>query len=231
MNKLAVMQPYFFPYLGYFQLVRAADTFVFYDDVNFIKNGWINRNRILIDGAPHYLTVQLKNASSFSPINRVEFTDNRGKLLKTIQQAYQKAPFFGQAWPVVEDCLRSDTTLIGELAMRSVTKVSHYLGIDTSFQASSSHAAATKGLEKTGRLVEICRLNGATDYINPIGGRSLYRKEDFAGNGIRLSFIRSKDVRYRQNCPQFVPDLSIIDVIMFNSREAIGRMLNEHELI
>lgn len=125
------MQPYFFPYIGYFQLIQAADKFVFYDDVNFIKNGWINRNRILLNSQPAYITVQLKGASSFKQINHVEFTDNREKIRKTIEQAYKKAPYFDSAWPVINECLAFKTNLISELAIHSVIQVSKYLGIST----------------------------------------------------------------------------------------------------
>jgi WbqC-like protein family. len=229
--KLAIMQPYFFPYIGYFQLIRAVDKFVFYDDVNFIKNGWINRNRILLNNQAIYITVQLKGASSFKQINFVEFTDNREKLKKTIEQAYKKAPYFNSVWAVINDSLDFKTSLISELAIHSVVQVSKYLNLDTIFETSSIHYPETKSLKKAERLKEICRINGASGYINPIGGTELYGKEEFTTLGIDLCFINYKDIKYVQGKNEFVPSLSIIDVMMFNSPEEINRMLNQYELI
>ena len=154
---IAIMQPYFFPYIGYFQLIRAVDKFVFYDDVNFIKNGWINRNRILLTGQVAYITVQLKNASSFKQINCVEFNDNREKLKKTIEQEYKKAPYFNFAWPIIKDCLDLKTNLICELAIHSVVQVAKYLKINTLFETSSTHYAETKNLGRKERIKEICK--------------------------------------------------------------------------
>ena len=230
-KKLAIMQPYFFPYVGYFQLIRAVDKFVFYDDVNFIKNGWINRNRILLNSRAVYITVQLRDASSFKQINCVEFADNRGKLKKTIEQAYKQAPYFNSVWPVINGCLDLKTNFICELAIHSVIQVSKYLNINTLFETSSIHYAGTKKLERSERLKEICRINNASQYINPIGGVELYGKDDFAPIGVNLCFIKSKDIRYAQNKNEFVPLLSIIDVMMFNSVQDISEMLNNYELI
>jgi len=229
--KLAVMQPYFFPYIGYFQLIRAVDKFVFYDDVNFIKKGWINRNRILLNNQAAYITVQLKGASHFKQINCVEFTDNRGKLKKTIEQAYKKAPHFNSVWPVINDCLDLKTNFISELAIHSVVQVSNYLNLNTLFETSSIHYPGTKNLKRAERLKEICRNNNASQYINPIGGTELYGKDDFTPIGVDLYFIKSKDTRYAQYLNEFVPGLSIIDVMMFNSVVAIKSLLNNYELI
>jgi hypothetical protein len=230
-RSIAIMQPYFFPYIGYFQLIRAVDKFIFYDDVNFIKNGWINRNRILINKQAGYLTVQLKDASSFKPINCIEFTDNRKKLKKTIEQAYKRAPYFDSAWPVISACLDFKTNFISELAIYSVEQVSIYLNLNTHFEISSKEYTQTKELERTERIKEICRINNASQYINPIGGVDLYGKNDFATIGVNLCFIKSKDIDYIQNNIKFIPWLSIIDVMMFNSSVRIKEMLNEYETI
>ena len=229
--KIGIMQPYFFPYIGYFQLIRAVDKFVFYDDVNFIKNGWINRNRILLNNQAVYITIQLKGASSFKPINCVEFTDNRGKLKKTIEQAYKKAPHFDSVWPVINACLDYRTKYISELAIHSVEQVSIYLNLNTHFEKSSLHYAGTKKLAREERLKEICRINNASQYINPIGGTELYKKDDFATIGGGISFIKSKDIRYAQYMNEFLPGLSIIDVMMFNSVDGINSLLKNYELI
>jgi hypothetical protein len=229
--KLAVMQPYFFPYIGYFQLINSVDKFIFYDDVNFIKNGWINRNRILINNEPHYITIQLKNASSFKTITSVKFGDNINKIKKTIELAYKKSPCFNEVWPIVEDCLDLQTDKISELAIYSVLTISKYIGINTIFENSSKYYSETSGLERTERLLKICKLNNANEYINPIGGSELYNKEDFKSNGINLHFIKMKNIRYIQQCKEFVPNLSIIDVLMFNSSLSIKKLLDDYDLV
>lgn len=229
--KLGIMQPYFFPYIGYFQLIKAVDKLVFYDDVNFIKNGWINRNRILINNQASYITVQLKDASSFKPINCIKFTDNRGKLKKTIEQAYKRAPYFNGVWPVIDASLDLRTEYVSELAMHSIEMVARYLNLDTYFEISSESYAEIKSLKRTDRLKEICRVNNASQYINPIGGAKLYEKDDFASSGIALWFLKSKEIKYRQNGGEFVPSLSVIDAMMFNSLEEISQLLDKYELV
>jgi hypothetical protein len=227
---LAVMQPYLFPYLGYFQLVHAADTFIFYDDVNFIKGGWINRNRILMNGAASYLTVQLRDASPNKKINEIRFTDNRPKLLKTLDQAYRKAPFYNAVRPVVEATLTCDTDLLSELAARSVQDICAYLGLSTVFQVSSSDYASSAGMERTERLLELCRSSGATRYVNAPGGRDLYDKQIFSNAGVELTFLQTRTVSYPQFAGAFVPGLSMVDVIMFNPKEVVLHLLGEFDL-
>lgn len=229
--KIAIMQPYLFPYIGYFQLIKAVDKFIFYDDVNFIKNGWINRNRVLVNNQPHYLTVQLKGASPNKLIHEIEFTDNRPKLLRTLYMAYRKAPQFDVVWPLVEKCLTFETDKISDLAINSVKEVCNYLNIKTSFEISSISYPETKELEKAARLKEICFKNQAKMYINPIGGQELYDKNNFKNVGIELLYLKSIITEYNQSSSSFVPGLSIIDVMMWNSVENINEMLNSYDLI
>ena len=229
--KVAIMQPYFFPYIGYFQLINAVDIFVFYDDVNFIKNGWVNRNRILINGQASYYTLQLKDASSFKLINDITFTDNRNKLLKSIAVSYGKAPFFKDIFMLLEQCLTIETNKVANVAMNSVIEISNYLNIKTVFEVSSEKYKEIKGLDKTKRLLEICIKKQATSYINAIGGEELYDKSFFNEHNIQLSFIKSKEIFYKQFQYDFVPWLSIIDILMFNSIEQVQAMLNNYELI
>lgn len=229
--KLSIMQPYFFPYIGYFQLIKAVDKFIFYDDVNFIKNGWINRNRILINNAPKYFTIQLKKASSFKLINEVEFTDNREKLKNSIHMAYKKAPYYYDVRPLIDKCLELYTEKISDLAIASVKYVCEYLELETNFEISSINYPGTKYLEKEERIKEICNRNDAKTYINPIGGMELYNKKDFKASFIDLYFLKSNIEEYQQFKHDFIPGLSIIDVMMFNSREKIHEMLDSYELI
>lgn len=229
--KIAIMQPYFFPYIGYFQLINAVDKFVIYDDVNFIKNGWINRNRILINGKDNYLTVHLKDASSFKLINNVNFTGNRNKLIKTIQQTYIKAPYFKDVYSIIEKVLTYECNLISELAHKSIIEVLAYLNIDTEIIVSSEKLNYTKNYKNQERIIAICKELGATHYINANGGQELYNKEIFANEGIELNFIKSQEIKYKQFNNEFISWLSIIDVLMFNSKETVRQMLSMHELV
>lgn len=225
------MQPYFFPYIGYFQLIQSVDKFVFYDDVNFIKNGWINRNRILINNTAGYLTVPLRQASSNKLINQIAFVDTRTKLKKTIEQAYKKAPYFDHVMNLVTECLLFRTDLIAELAEHSVVATSKFLGLNTVFERSSILYNSSQGLEKAERLIQICNLNNATTYHNPIGGQLIYDKKDFTASNIELKFLRTQKVEYTQYGKEFIPFLSILDVLMFNSVEKVKQYLNLYELI
>jgi hypothetical protein len=229
--KLAIMQPYFFPYIGYFQLVNAADKFVFYDDVNYIKKGWINRNRILLNEKSHYITVCQKGASQNKLIKDIEIIDNRGKLKKTIQNAYSKAPNFKNVWALIEDVLEFKTNSISELAAYSVIQTCNYLGIDTEFEFSSEVYMQTSVLKSENRLIEICKINNATDYINPIGGMELYDKNKFLMNGINLSFLKTDSIVYKQLGSDFIENLSIIDVLMFNDARNVALFLDSYDLL
>jgi hypothetical protein len=228
--KIAVMQPYLFPYLGYFQLIGAVDFFVAYDDVNYIKRGWINRNRILNQGEGHLFTLNLKEASQFKLINQISVGDNRLKLLKTIEHCYSKAPYFEQCYSVVRDILTYETDNLARFLIHGLMTMARYLRIDTEIIASSSldKDNALRGQDK---ILAICKRLQACEYVNAIGGQELYSRELFRKNGIDLSFIRSRDITYRQFNNSFVPGLSIIDVIMFNPRESIAGFLNCYDLV
>lgn len=229
--KIAIMQPYFFPYIGYFQLINAVDKFVFYDDVNYINRGWINRNRILLNGEGHYITVHQKGASQNKLINEIEIIDNRSKLEKMILAAYRKAPYFQEVWPLVESVFESNTSSLSELAEISVVQVCNFLGLDTKFEFSSKSYSQTAYLKKEKRLIAICNINGAREYINPIGGVGLYEKQTFIDSGVTLSYLKTRTISYNQFNNPFVANLSIIDVIMFNSREKVRIMLDYFDLL
>lgn len=228
--RVGIMQPYLFPYLGYYQLIKAVDTFVIYDDVNYIKQGWINRNRILMNGSDFMFTINLRGSSSFKKINEIEVIGNNYKLTKTIEQAYCKAPFFKNVFPVIAHILMDKEPNLARYLINSLNIVIEYLNIRVSVLISSEIEKDTllKGAEKT---IDICRKLKTTNYINAIGGQELYSKEMFAENGLILNFIKSKPIVYRQFKNQFVANLSIIDVMMFNSPSEISMMLDNYELI
>jgi len=224
------MQPYLFPYIGYFQLINAVDTFVIYDDVNFIKQGWINRNRILLNGSDFMFNIMLKGSSSFKKINEIEIAGNHLKLITTIEQSYSKAPYFSDAFPLISNILLNNETNLARYLSKSLIEIIKYLGIQVSILISSEieKDASLKGDDK---VINICNQLKATNYINAIGGQELYSKEKFSENGLVLNFIQTKPIVYKQFKDPFIPWLSIIDVMMFNSPEAISEMLNQYKLV
>lgn len=231
--KLAIMQPYLFPYLGYFQLIHASDKFVFYDDVNFIKNGWINRNRLLLDGKPHYFTVPLSGASSFESIRKTRFEPDDGrwrrKLLGTFQLAYRRAPFAAAGLQLVEETFAMRGDSVADLARHSVKLVLAYLGlervvVDTSTDYGNAHL---KGQE---RVIDICTREQAETYVNAPGGLELYDQAAFATAGIDLRFLRGELPEYPQGHHPFVPGLSILDSIMHCPAHAVAQMAAKYEL-
>lgn len=230
---LAIMQPYFLPYIGYMQLMNAVDTFVLYDDVAFINRGWINRNKLLINGQEYLFTVPLKDASQNKRINEVHLADDpkwRGKLLKTIEQGYRKAPFYPVVMPLTEKIVNFTTDSVADLIYFSLTQLNQYLALPTRLVASSS-VYQNESLRAQERILDICQQENATRYINPIGGMELYDKPTFAQVGIELNFIESKRVEYPQFRNDFIPWLSILDMLMFNDVATVKTMLNEYELV
>ncbi len=228
------MQPYFFPYIGYFQMINAVDSFVFYNDVNYINRGWINRNKIFSNNKELLFTLPLKEASQNKLIKDIEIAalDKwRTKFLKTLHLSYFKAPFFEEVCSIIKPCLDSNDGNLSSVAMNSVIQVSNYLKLNTVFEVSSEKYADTKGLDKALRLIEICKRNNTTTYINAIGGSDLYDKSFFKQHEIELAFIKPNPISYNQFKNDFVPWLSIIDVLMFNSVEEVKIMLDNYELI
>jgi hypothetical protein len=229
---IAIMQPYIFPYIGYFQLINAVDKFIIYDDVNFINKGWINRNRILVSGQPHLFTIPLKNASQNKLIHEVELSRSepwQKKFLKTIQQSYQKAPNYCTVFPLIEEIVNYPANNIGAFATFGLRKICSYLEINTEIVPSST-IYNNSNLKAQERILDICAQENATHYINPIGGMELYSKEKFQEAGIKLNFIQSTGGTYTQFKNAFVPWLSIIDILMFNDVEKVGVLLKEYEL-
>lgn len=227
------MQPYIFPYLGYFQLVYASDKFVFLDDVNFIKQGWINRNNILINNSPGLFTIPLNNSSSNKLILETQISNRsnwRNDFEKKIALAYKKAPFFQSAKELILSIIHHPTGIIGELAKQSIIAVSDYLNIKTEF-VSSSTVYDNKELKGQERIIDICVKEHAVNYLNPIGGLALYNKEVFKEKSIDLFFIKSLSKSYNQFSREFIPNLSIIDVLMFNDPEEINGYLKQYELV
>lgn len=231
--KIGIMQPYFFPYLGYWQLLNAVDKYVIYDDVNFIKNGWINRNNILLNGQKHMLTIPLDGASPNLLINQVKVTYNdkeKEKILRTIEMAYKKAPYFDQVFPIIVSVIKEESNLISRALINQFKLVCAYLGITTELIV-SSELEKNNELHAQDKVLHICKILGATDYINAIGGQELYSHDDFQKHDINLWFLKTDLSPYTQFKNDFVPGLSMIDIMMFNSPTEIKEMLNKYELI
>jgi hypothetical protein len=231
--KLGIMQPYIFPYIGYFQLINAVDKFVVYDDVFFIKQGWINRNRIIVSDKEHLFTIPVKDLSSYKLIKETK-VDNNGKwnkkFFKTLEQSYKKAAYFKETFGVIKNVFDKNRLFIKELSFQSIKQICAYLGINTEFVESSD---IYKNAYLTGqeRILDICNKENAQQYINPIGGMGLYSKDVFFENGSILKFLKTKNIVYKQLGDEFFPNLSIIDVMMFNSVDKIRKLLNEYELV
>lgn len=230
--KLGIMQPYFFPYFGYWQLINAVDTYIVYDDVAYIKGGWINRNNILVNGNANLITLSLENSSSFKSINEINIIQNgknAEKILKTIQMAYKKAPYYDNVFPILEN-LFLDNSKISILNYKSIIDINKYLGISTNIILSSK-LAKNNSLKAQDKVIHINKLLNSNTYINAIGGQELYNREEFKKEGIELKFLKMGDIKYQQFKNDFVPNLSIIDILMFNSPEQIKEMLDDYELL
>lgn len=230
---IGIMQPYIFPYIGYFQLINSVDKFIIYDDVAYINKGWINRNNILINGKASMFTLPLINASQNRLIRDIEVDNLEAwsrKFFKTIEQSYKKAPFYQETLAILTQVFQSNPANIAELCTTSLKITCQYLGIDTEI-VDSSVIYNNQHLKAQERILDICIQERADHYINPIGGMAIYDKQLFADNKILLNFIKSKPVQYKQFSNEFVPWLSMIDLLMFCSVEAIHEYLKEFELV
>lgn len=235
--KLGIMQPYFMPYTGYWQLMNAVDKYIIYDDVNYKKGSWVNRNRILNINKEcgwQYFNLYLEQASpnkKFNEINVLKGEHFIKKQMRTIQSVYQKAPYFKSVYPILEDIFLQNEQQLSEYLKYSFEKINSYLGIETELILSSS-IIKNNDLKLEKKVIHICKIMNADKYYSAMGGWDLYSKDEFKEHGIDFIFLKSKDsINYEQFGNKFVPWLSIIDVMMFNSVKDIRRMLNEYELL
>lgn len=228
--KIAIMQPYLFPYLGYFQLIQSVDLFVIYDDVNYIKQGWINRNKILINEHEHLFTFPIKNQSSFRLINQHFVLNNDQNLLKSLKQAYSKAPYFKDIYPLLTDILTFENKNLSLFVGNSIIEISKYLNQNKHFIYSSS-ITKNNNLKGQDKVIEICKCLNASTYINSIGGIELYDSATFKRNRINLFFLKPNLPTYTQFKNSFVSGLSIIDMLMFVNLSKFTEYLTNFELI
>lgn len=227
---VAIMQPYLFPYLGYYQLLHYADIFVLYDDVNYIKRGFINRNTLLANGKPQRFTLPVVSGSQNRLIKDVKFTNETGKLLKTIRHNYARAPFFHDVFPLIESVLNQQKRDIAEVCRASLVQVANHLGISLDVRL-SSQIDYDRQASSEGKLISICQQLDSKRYVNTIGGQKLYDKCVFGEKGISLSFIHMGDVSYTQGSQPFVANLSFIDVLMWCPKEQVPSLLNQYHIV
>ena len=231
--KAAIMQPYFLPYVGYFQLIESVDLFIVYDNIKYTKKGWINRNRMLQKGHDVVFSLPLKRDSDSLDVRDREIAvDFRpDKLLNQIAGAYRRAPYFVQTFPLIEQIVRFEERNLFRYLHHSIVEICEHLGIATEIRRSSD-VAADHGLKGQDRVLSLCEAVGADVYVNAIGGVELYSREEFRRRGISLKFLKSEPFEYPQFDDAFVPWLSIVDVMMFNSAaETLASISGSYDLV
>jgi hypothetical protein len=228
---VGIMQPYFFPYIGYFQLMAACDVFVFHDDVQYIKAGWVNRNRILVSGAPSWITMPVVYAPHSAAINARSYllrSREAAALPRRIAAAYRAAPRFALVMPLILELLKSGEGNVSGFNVRSLLELASHLGITRPTFVLASELDMDHSLSGTARVLEICRCVGADQYINLPGGKHLYHQEEFRRHELQLGFLQPGEVNYAQFGDPFVRWLSIIDLLMFNAPEAMEIHLSNY---
>jgi hypothetical protein len=232
--RLAIMQPYFLPYIGYFQLIAAVDQFIVYDNIKYTKKGWINRNRVLVNGKDDYITLPLKKDSDYLSIAERTLADSwpqdRVKLLNRMRQSYMNAQAFEESFPLVEACVKYENLNLFLFILNSIELIKNHLGIKSTLVISST-INADHSLKSESRVISICNALQADEYINPIGGLELYSPSAFASAGLTLKFLKARNIPYQQDHSAFVPFLSIIDMLMFCGKNQTVDMLGEFDYI
>ena len=235
--KLGIMQPYFFPYIGYFSLIKHTDEFILLDTVQFIRHGWIERNRILkpSDGW-QYIMVPLKKHSRETLIKDIEINNDqqwKEKILAQLQHYKKQAPYFSNVIDILNEIFSKEYATIVDLNLASLKTVCNYLGINTPIQVFSLMNIDIEPANAPDEwALNICKALGNVDeYWNPPGGQSFFDRKKYENAGINLKFHSAILTEYDQKRNVFEPGLSIIDVMMFNSVEEINKMLNDYELL
>ncbi|MCZ4280508.1 WbqC family protein [Kiloniella laminariae] len=231
--KVAIMQPYFFPYIGYYQLIQAVDVIVIYDNIKYTKKGWINRNRYLLNGRDQLFSLPLKRNSDFLDIREREIAESfeRDKLLQRIKGAYRKAPFFQETFGLIEETIGCEKINLFDFLHNSLLKTCSFLGITTEVVISST-VNIDHNLQSQDKVLALCKELGAATYFNPVGGQELYSRKAFQEQDLELYFLKPELFSYRQFDDPFVPWLSIIDVLMFNCLNDVqGYLKSRFELL
>lgn len=232
--KLGIMQPYFFPYIGHFQVINAVDKYIVYDDVNYINKGWINRNYILVNGSASLFNLILSDKSQNKLINEINVKHDsidESKLLKTISASYAKSPYYNEVFPIVKSIITFEEKNLGLYLFNQYKVLCEYMKISTELVLSSS-LNKENSLKGEDKILHICKLMEAKEYYNAMGGWDLYHRDRFKEAGIDLHFLKTNDnIKYKQFNNEFVSNLSVIDVMMFNDVEQIQYMLTQYALL
>lgn len=254
--KLAIMQPYFFPYLGYFQAIAAVDKYILYENLNYITEGWMSRNRILVKNQNEiYIKANVQSKSSNKKISEIELVQNdfwKKKLIKSIDLNYRGSEFFDEIFPIVCKLILTEQKFLYEYNAQIIKEICLYLNISTQIVSNNvnyemmerelnkidckdystfNYLSKTKPIKKVARVIEMCRIENADVFINAIGGKELYDKNEFKEYGIELFFIETKSYYYKQFSESFFPHLSIIDVLMHNGKEGTKKLLTNYNLV
>jgi len=254
--ELGIMQPYFFPYIGYFQLINSVDKFIVYDLLQFTSKSWMSRNRYMVkNGEPAFFNLSMQKKSMSMEIADIELNHSliwRKKLLKEFSHNYKNAPFFDEVFPIIESVLFADVKMLTDINILSILGICKYLEISTEIVKSGDvhrqlensmkenkgnlarvfqHINLTEHIEKLIRIIEICKIENAETYINPIGGLLLYDKSEFKQNNIDLKFIQTRNISYQQFSNDFFPHLSIIDVLMHCGKEGTQKLIQEYDFV
>lgn len=233
--KVGIMQPYFFPYIGYFQLINYVDKWIFFDDVQYIRRGWMNRNRILHPKEGwQYIVVPLKKHRRCDLIKDIQINSNQNwkeKLLGQLSHYKKKAPYYNETINIIKRAIDLDTENITELNAHIIKTICEYLDINFKYEISSKCKFDYSKVNEPGDwALSISEQIGANEYVNPPGGIDLFNEEKFNYSNIRLRFLKKSNIEYFQKRKYFEDGLSIIDVMMFNSKEKIKEMLNLYEV-
>ncbi len=230
-KTLAIMQPYFLPYMGYWQLINAVDEFVIYDTIQYTKKGWINRNRFLMNGTDEVFSLPLKKDSDFLFVRDRELAPSfeRDKLIRQLKGAYQKAPYFSDHFPIIEDIINFSDNNLFTYVENSIHRICQFLDIKTPLIKSSDIQTGHEKMKGTDKVIDICQSQNAANYMNPIGGLDLYNKNTFQDAGIHLSFLRSTPLDYQCFGAPCLPHMSILDVMMFCPKNDITSYLTRFE--
>jgi hypothetical protein len=253
--KLAVMQPYFFPYIGYFQCIHAADKYILYENLDYITEGWMHRNRILVKNSkPVYINARINGKSSSKKISEIALDQSpqwKKKLLHSVMLNYRGSHYFEEVYPLVETLVNGNQQFLFEYNAAIIKGISRFLDIETEIISDNSGYLAleerlekmdekdyalfpqltTRPVKKVARVLEMCAAEKATVFLNAIGGRELYLKDEFKNYGIDLFFIKTGAITYPQFSREFYPHLSVIDALMHKGKEGTKELLNDYELV
>lgn len=234
MKAIAVMQPYFLPYIGYFQLINAVDEFIIYDNIQFSKRGWFHRNRILQNGNDVLITLPIKKDSNLLHVNQrvlaESFHKDSKKLLSKVENSYQKAPYFKEIMPLIKKVLNYGEDNLFDYVYHSIVEICDLLGITTKFTVSST-LQIDHSLKSAEKVIALVKMTGGSLYINSIGGVNLYDVDTFNTEGIDLKFLKTNSIEYSQFSNKFIPFLSIVDVLMFNKIDIVREYLDQYSLL